>query len=59
MIGLTHKQRDCLSKHELRRTVVLAAMRIVAPVVTFRAHVRPALWCVAANDDWSLEAWQG
>lgn len=58
MIGLTHKQRDCLSKHDLRRAVILAAIRVVSPVVTFRAHVRPALWCVPANENWPIEAWQ-
>lgn len=48
-----------LTKHDMRRAVTVAALRIVSPVVTFRAHVRPTLWCVAVNDDFPTEAWQG
>jgi hypothetical protein len=48
MIGLTHKQRDLLTR-----------IHTIARFVTHRAHVRPALWYKATNDNFPLEAWHG
>lgn len=51
MIGAT--------KQALSRAMMLTGVRTLSRFISRRAHTRPALWCVASNDDWHVEAWQG